>query len=312
MRMYSDFCSDRVTYDMCCQKDSNATTFTTFNAAPILNVHNQVPEQSCGRTSESSNQDTSAIRGLVETIANDDHKSTALFLSRSEVDTIVPSGIAADEEFSKSMPDTRLFELVDFDICYQVIELPTATHHEPMQSGESTELTTLSTEFGDEPATWEDPVVTPCCTPNVDFYYQVLSRMLYNDIVLFQQVLASQLFCFIPLNITALAGLYSLQVEDIRNAVQGASSLILFPQSNEEPPKFVNCDVPEFFLDKSRSKDYHVDPMRGHGLILDACTRLMIRASKNEDVADSSYTYACRYWLEHWAAVRRRRGRAKL
>ena len=73
------------------------------------------------------------------------------------------------------------------------------------------------------------------------------------------EIFASELFCFLPLDIAALqvgAGLYSRQAEDIRNVLQSAFPILL-PRSDEKPPRFVDCDTPEFFPESFEGLRYY-------------------------------------------------------
>ena len=264
-------------------------TANTFHAAHAFHIHNQVPEQSCSPTSQisPSNQNTHTCGLDSDTITNDapSPKSTASPEKRFEPDkpNVVDSVPVADDVSEISVAVDCRPELDSFvEIGHPFIEVP----------GEDLEAATN-------------------CLYLAEFCHHVLSRMPYKDFIVLRKILASLLFCFIPLTTATLAGLFSLEgAEEIRNVLQSASSLILVPRGDEEVPVFASSDVLKFFL--RHAKYYHVDPVRGHRVILDACTRLMVRASNDERVLESSYMYACRYWLEHLSVVYKGRVRAKL
>ena len=104
---------------------------------------------------------------------------------------------------------------------------------------------TESTTFPETLATNFTIKSCPWCSPWCSTMMTSLIRALLTN----SEILASELFCFLPPGIAAFqvgASLYSWQAEDIQNTLQ----------SNEKPLRFVDCDTPEFFPDKSHSKDY--------------------------------------------------------
>ena len=142
----------------------------------------------------------------------------------------------------------------------------------------------------------------------------------------FQTVVGTILLLFNPLPIKSLSELLGCNIPHIRTTIRSLHSLLLVPDSNEDPIRIFHKSLPDFLMDSDRCWDrrFYVEPAGHHLEILLRCLRLMEkRLKKNicnlEDYAILSEVkdlhtlkkvhigddleYACRYWTKHLLAV---------
>jgi len=136
----------------------------------------------------------------------------------------------------------------------------------------------------------------------------------------FRRVVGAVLLVLNPLSITALSDL--LRVSDISTTLRPLHSLLLVPDSTEDPVRAFHKSFPDFLMDplRCRDKQFFVDPAVHHAEILLSCLELMReRLKKNicnlddhaylSDIKDLSalckahigdaLKYACCFWTNH-------------
>jgi len=140
----------------------------------------------------------------------------------------------------------------------------------------------------------------------------------------FRTVVGAVLLVFNPLSITALSEL--LGVSNISTTLRSLHSLLLVPQSTEDPIQSFHKSFPDFLMDPIRCKDvrFFVEPAVHHEEVLLSCLHLMGERLKRNicnldgyavlsEVTDlSTYKkvhigealeYACRFWSKHLLMV---------
>jgi len=136
----------------------------------------------------------------------------------------------------------------------------------------------------------------------------------------FRRVVGVVLLVLNPLSITALSDL--LRVSDISTILRPLHSLLLVPDSTEDPIRAFHKSFPDFLMDPVRCKgeQFFVDPTVCHAEILLSCLDLMReRLKKNicnlgdhaflsdnkdlsalcKDHIGDALKYACCYWTKH-------------
>jgi len=136
----------------------------------------------------------------------------------------------------------------------------------------------------------------------------------------FRTVVGAVLLVLNPLSMTALSDL--LGVSDISTTLRSLHSLLLIPDSTEDPIQAFHKSFPDFLMDPVRCKDeqFFVEPAVHHAEILFSCLRLMGERLKRNicnlddyailsDVEDlparqkdhigNALEYACRFWAKH-------------
>jgi len=140
----------------------------------------------------------------------------------------------------------------------------------------------------------------------------------------FRTVLGAVLLLLNPLSITALSDL--LGVSNILTTLRSLHSLLLVPDSTEDPIRAFHKSFPDFLTDPVRCKDKQlfVEPAVHHTEILLSCLRLMgerlkrnicnledyaslsevkdLSACKKEYIGDA-LEYACHFWTKHLLKV---------
>jgi len=136
----------------------------------------------------------------------------------------------------------------------------------------------------------------------------------------FRTVVGAVLLVLNPLSTTALSDL--LKVCDISTTLRPLHSLLLVPDTTEDPIQAFHKSFPDFLMDPVRCQDEHffVDPAGHHAEILLSCLELMRERLKGNicnldghatlsDVKDLSalckdhigdaLKYACCFWTKH-------------
>jgi len=140
----------------------------------------------------------------------------------------------------------------------------------------------------------------------------------------FRTVLGAVLLVLNPLSITALSDL--LGISNILTTLRSLHSLLLVPDSTEDPIRAFHKSFPDFLTDPVRCKDQQlfVEPAVHHTEILLSCLRLMgerlkrnicnledyaslsevkdLSACKREYIGDA-LEYACHFWTKHLLKV---------
>jgi len=138
----------------------------------------------------------------------------------------------------------------------------------------------------------------------------------------FRTVVGTILLISNPLSIKGLSELLGCDKPHIRNTMRPLHSLLLVPESTEDPIQVFHKSFPDFLLDPGRCQDkrFFVEPASHHAEILLACLRLVEkRLKKNicnlddyavlsevKDLSTQKKThigdaleYACRFWTKH-------------
>jgi len=136
----------------------------------------------------------------------------------------------------------------------------------------------------------------------------------------FRTVVGAVLLVFNPLSIMTLSDL--LQVSGISTTLRSLHSLLLVPESTEDPIRAFHKSFPDFLMDPVRCKNeqFFVEPAVHHTEILLSCFRLMgERLKRNicnlddyavlsevkdlptcqKDHIGDALEYACRFWHKH-------------
>jgi len=138
----------------------------------------------------------------------------------------------------------------------------------------------------------------------------------------FQTVVGTVLLIFNPLSIKGLSELLELNTQHIHNTMCSLHSLLLVPESTEDPICPFHKSFPDFLMDPAHREDrrFLVEPAGHHAEILLACLRLMGKRLKRNicnlddyavlsEVKDLSsrckayigdaLEYACKFWTKH-------------
>jgi len=164
----------------------------------------------------------------------------------------------------------------------------------------------------------------------VDELYTKVLQQAFSDVhaensrrcLLFQTVVGAVLLIFNPLSIKGLSELLGLNTQHIHNTIQSLHSLLLIPESIEDPIHIFHKSFPDFLMDPARCKDrrFLVEPAGHHAEILLACLRLMGNklkrnicnlddhavlsevkdlSSQQEAYIGNALEYACKFWTKH-------------
>ena len=136
----------------------------------------------------------------------------------------------------------------------------------------------------------------------------------------FKAVVGAISLLFNPLSVRALSDL--LKLPNISTTLRSLHSLLLIPDTPEDPIRIFHKSFPDFLTDPSRCKNerFFVDPTIHHAEILLSCLRLMggrlkrnicnlddhtilsevkdISARKKDYIGDA-LEYACKFWTRH-------------
>jgi hypothetical protein len=138
----------------------------------------------------------------------------------------------------------------------------------------------------------------------------------------FQTVVGTVLLIFNSLSINGLSELLGCDTYHIRDTIHSLHSLLLVPDSTEDPICIFHKSFPDFLMDPDRCQDKQVfvEPAGHHAEILLACLRLMenrlkknicnlddhavlsevkdLSTQKKDHIGDA-LEYACRFWTKH-------------
>ena len=138
----------------------------------------------------------------------------------------------------------------------------------------------------------------------------------------FRSVLGTVLLIFNPLSTKSLSELLGHSTQHIHNTIWSLHSLLLVPESTEDPVCTFHKSFPDFLMDPDRCEDKRlfVEPTGHHAEILLGCLRLMgERLKRNicnlddhavgsevEDLSSQQMAYigyalgyACKFWTKH-------------
>ncbi|KLJ06195.1 hypothetical protein EMPG_10376 [Blastomyces silverae] len=168
---------------------------------------------------------------------------------------------------------------------------------------------------------------------NIDsIYTQILKFSVANKIEkekteiygLFRRVLGPVILLFNPLSTDALSKLLSVPKEQINDVLRDLHSLLLVPNSEEEPIQTLHLSFPEFLSDPERCPtEFLIDRNITHAKLTERCLESMSNiltkdicglklpgtlAKEVEQATVAKYIpnhvqYACRYWINHLLAT---------
>ena len=164
----------------------------------------------------------------------------------------------------------------------------------------------------------------------IDQFYTETLQQAFHDVrtdehqqyLNFQAVVGTILLIFNPLSIRGLSELLGHSTNHITSTTFSLHSLLLVPDSTEDPIRIFHRSFPDFLLDPNRCEDnrFFVEPAVRHAEILLACFRLMgERLKKNicnlddhttlggvrdisilqKDYIGEALEYACCFWTKH-------------
>ena len=164
----------------------------------------------------------------------------------------------------------------------------------------------------------------------VDQLYTQILQQAFNDVhpgnnqryLQFQTVVGAVLLLFNPLSIRELSDFLGCSIWYIRGVTQSLHSLLLVPESIEEPIQLFHKSFPDFLMDPYRCEDekFVIEPAARHKAILLACLKFMEERLKrnicgldefavfSEAKVPSTYKkacigdaleYACKFWTKH-------------
>ena len=164
----------------------------------------------------------------------------------------------------------------------------------------------------------------------VDQLYTKVLQQAFSDVhgensqrcLRFQTVLGTVLLIFNPLSIEALSELLGHSTQYIHSTIRSLHSLLLVPESTEDPICTFHKSFPDFLMDPDRCEDrrFFIEPTGHHAEILMACLRLMGKRLKRNicnlddhaalsEVKDifsqqkayigDALEYACKFWTKH-------------
>ena len=164
-------------------------------------------------------------------------------------------------------------------------------------------------------------------------YTKVLEQAFHDDYpsdsqgcLHFQTVVGTVLLIFNPLSVKGLSELLGCSRQHIQNTIRSLHSLLLVPESTEDPIQIFHKSFPDFLLDQDRCQDkqFYVEPPGHHAEILLGSLRLMEKRLKRNICNLDDYTvisevkdlstlkkdhigdaleYACKYWTKHLLGV---------
>jgi len=142
----------------------------------------------------------------------------------------------------------------------------------------------------------------------------------------FRAVMGMVLLTFNPLSIESLSELLRNHPSHIRSTVRSLHSLLLIPDSTEDPIRAFHKSFPDFLTDQERCEDTHffVDPTVHHAEILLSCLNLMEErlrknicklddhailskvkdlSTRQKDYIGDTLQYGCCFWTKHLLEV---------
>jgi len=159
----------------------------------------------------------------------------------------------------------------------------------------------------------------------VDQLYTKVLQQAFSDVhsdnnqrcLRFRNVVGTVLLTFNPLSIKSLSELLEHSTQQIHSTIRSLHSLLLVPESMEDPIHVFHKSFPDFLVDPDRCEDkrFFVEPIDHHAEILLACLKLMgNRLKKNicnlddhailvkgffKDHIGDALEYACQFWTKH-------------
>ena len=138
----------------------------------------------------------------------------------------------------------------------------------------------------------------------------------------FRTVVGTVLLIFNPLSIKALSELLGLNAQHVHNTMHSLHSLLLVPESTEDPIQTFHKSFPDFLMDPARCEDrrFLVEPEGHHAEIVLGCLRLMGKrlkrnicnlgdyavlsevndlSSQQKAYIGNALEYACKFWTKH-------------
>ena len=142
----------------------------------------------------------------------------------------------------------------------------------------------------------------------------------------FRAVVGAISLTFNPLSIKGLSDILGYDINDTRNTIRSLHSLLLVPDTIEDPIQIFHKSFPDFLMDPGRCQDkqFFVEPTTHHEEILLGCLRVMGEGLKKnicnlddhevlsevedlsvrkKDYIGDALEYACRFWTKHLLGV---------
>ena len=142
----------------------------------------------------------------------------------------------------------------------------------------------------------------------------------------FRTVVGTVLLIFNPLPIQGLSDLLGCDTHHVRSTIRSLHSLLLVPESIEDPICTFHKSFPDFLMDPDHCEDkrFFVEPADHHVEILLACMRLMEKklrknicnldnhavlsevkdlSSRQKEHIGDALEYACRFWTKHLMGI---------
>ena len=164
----------------------------------------------------------------------------------------------------------------------------------------------------------------------IDHLYTKVLQQAFSDVhadnsqrcLRFRTVVGTVLLIFNPLSVKSLSELLGHSTPHLHSTMRSLHSLLLVPESTEDPICIFHKSFPDFLMDPDRCEDkrFFVEPAGHHAEILLACLRLMgNRLKKNicnlddhvilnevkdlpsrqRDHIGDALKYACQFWTKH-------------
>jgi len=164
----------------------------------------------------------------------------------------------------------------------------------------------------------------------VDGLYTKVLQQAFSDVhgedsqrcLRFRAVVGTVLLIFNPLSIKSLSELLGLNTQYIHSTIRSLHSLLLIPESTDDPIHTFHKSFPDFLMDPDRCEDrrFLVEPTGHHAEIMLGCLRLMGKrlkrnicnlddhavlsevkdlSSRQKDYIGDALEYACKFWTKH-------------
>ena len=101
------------------------------------------------------------------------------------------------------------------------------------------------------------------------------------------------------LPIGVLAPFLERDTHNIRSSFEGALSIFIVPDTDEDYIRPYHASLQDFLTDRRRSGNHFLDPVTTHAAIVEACAGLIAQDSGSDTVSTEHLFYAYRNWCYH-------------
>src|SRR6201996_2021906 len=101
------------------------------------------------------------------------------------------------------------------------------------------------------------------------------------------------------LPIGVLARFLERDTHNIRSSFEGALSIFIVPDTDEDYIRPYHASLQDFLTDRCRSGDHFLDPVTNHVALVEACASLIERDSVSDILPSEHLFYAYRNWCYH-------------